>query len=231
MDHLPKYIPLVFALTTLLTVWFVYKASGKSRTTLMVLFVWLGFQAGVGLSGFYQITNTIPPRFILMVAPPLFVILLLCTTKKGKTYLDALDPKFLTLLHLVRLPVEFVLYWLFLHKGIPQVMTFEGRNFDIVSGLSAPLVFYFGFVQPKIRRSVLIAWHVVCLILLLNIVVHAALSVPSPLQQMSFEQPNIAILYFPFNWLPSAVVPLVLLSHLVCIRQLLLPPKQHHQKH
>jgi hypothetical protein len=37
----------------------------------------------------------------------------------------------------------------------------------------------------------------------------------------AFDQPNIAVLYFPFNWLPSCIVPLVLLSHLAAIRQLL----------
>jgi hypothetical protein len=41
-----------------------------------------------------------------------------------------------------------------------------------------------------------------------------------PFQQFAFDQPNIAVLYFPFIWLPSCVVPLVLLSHLAAIRQL-----------
>ncbi|MBL7901498.1 MAG: hypothetical protein JNK73_05835 [Bacteroidia bacterium] len=222
MDSLPKYIPLVFAFTALLSVWFVYNAANKSKTTLILLFLWLGFQAGVSLSGFYTVTDTLPPRFILMVAPPLLFILFLFITKKGRTFLDTLDTKTLTLLHVVRVPVEFVLLWLFLYKAIPQVMTFEGRNFDILAGFSAPLVYYFGCVKAKLNRSQLIAWNLFCLGLLFNIVAHAALSVPSPLQQMSFDQPNIAILHFPFNWLPSTVVPLVLFSHLVCLRQLFL---------
>jgi hypothetical protein len=37
---------------------------------------------------------------------------------------------------------------------------------------------------------------------------------------MAFDQPNIAILYFPFVWLPSVVVPGVLLAHLVSLRKL-----------
>jgi hypothetical protein len=57
--------------------------------------------------------------------------------------------------------------------------------------------------------------------LLINIVVNAALSAPSVVQQFAFEQPNIAILYFPFNLLPAVIVPLVLFSHLAAIRQLL----------
>lgn len=99
-------------------------------------------------------------------------------------------------------------------------MTFESRNFDVLSGLSAPLVYYYGFVKRQLPRGVLIVWNVVFLGLLLNIVFMAALSVPSPFQQLAFEQPNVAILYFPFVWLPSVVVLLVLLAHVAALRQL-----------
>jgi hypothetical protein len=61
---------------------------------------------------------------------------------------------------------------------------------------------------------------VICLGLLINIVSNAILSAPFPFQQFAFDQPNIAVLYFPFIWLPCCVVPLVLLSHLAAIRQL-----------
>ncbi|MEO6489224.1 MAG: hypothetical protein ABIO04_04715 [Ferruginibacter sp.] len=36
-----------------------------------------------------------------------------------------------------------------------------------------------------------------------------------------FEQPNIAILYFPYTLLPGYIVPLVLFSQLVSIRKLM----------
>ena len=48
-------------------------------------------------------------------------------------------------------------------------------------------------------------------------------SFPSPLQSMAFDQPNRAIMYFPFVWLPSIVVPIVLFSHIASLLKLLLP--------
>jgi len=51
------------------------------------------------------------------------------------------------------------------------------------------------------------------------------LSAPSPIQKIAFEQPNIAILYFPFCWLPTFIVPIVLFSHLVAVRKLVLRTK------
>lgn len=132
--------------------------------------------------------------------------------------MDGLDIKTLTLLHIVRIPVEIVLFWLFVHNTVPELMTFEGRNFDIFSGITAPIVFYFGFVKKRLNKKVLLAWNVICLGLLINIVTNAILSAPFPFQQFAFDQPNTAVLYFPFNWLPACVVPLVLFSHLVAIR-------------
>ncbi|MBK8487818.1 MAG: hypothetical protein IPL48_08530 [Bacteroidetes bacterium] len=226
MENLPIYISIVFGLTTILTVGIFYKATNYSKSTLIILLSWLALQTAIGLSGFYTMTETIPPRFILLVLPPLLLIILLFTTSRGKQYIDSLNAKTLTILHIIRIPVEIVLFWLFVNKAVPELMTFEGRNFDILSGLTAPIIFYFGFIRKNLNRKIILIWNVISLGLLINIVVNAVLSAPFPFQKFAFDQPNIAILYFPFNWLPSCVVPLVLLSHLATIRQLLLGEKK-----
>lgn len=178
-------------------------------------------QAFIGLTGFYTVTDTIPPRFLLLVLPPILFIIGLFTTSKGRQYVDRLDAKTLTVLHTIRIPVEIVLFWLFVNKTVPELMTFEGRNFDIISGLTAPIIFYFGYIRKQLDRKIILIWNFICLGLLINIVANAILSTPFPFQKFAFDQPNIAVLYFPFNWLPSCVVPLVLLSHLATIRQLI----------
>lgn len=221
MENLPIYISFAFGLTSILTIGIFFKATNNSFITLVVLLAWLAIQALIGLSGFYTDTETIPPRFIFLVLPPILFIIGLFATTKGKQYIDSLDPKTLTILHTVRIPVEIVLFWLCLNKAVPSLMTFEGRNFDILSGLTAPIIFYFGFKKNIISRQLILIWNFICLGLLINIVANAVLSAPFPFQKFAFDQPNIAVLYFPFNWLPSCIVPLVLFSHLVVIRQLL----------
>ncbi|HEX6224365.1 MAG TPA: hypothetical protein VFZ52_08145 [Chryseolinea sp.] len=220
MENLPTYVSLVFILTTLLTIFLFYLATQRSTVSLGILFAWLAFQGVLAATGFYTVTDTIPPRFLLLVGPPLLLLIALFMFSKGRQFLDSLNIKTLTLLHIIRIPVEIVLFWLFVHKGVPQLMTFEGRNFDILSGISAPLIYYFGFVKNRIDKKILILWNLICLTLLFNIVLNAALSVPSAFQKFAFDQPNTAILYFPFVWLPCCVVPLVLLSHLAALRQL-----------
>jgi hypothetical protein len=221
METLPLYISIVFVLTTFITVFLFYKAANNSRLTLIILSVWLLLQAIISLQGYYTVTNTTPPRFALLMLPPLLLIIALFSTAKGRQYIDKLDAKTLTILHIVRIPVEIVLFWLFLNKTVPGLMTFEGRNFDILSGITAPFIFYFGFIKKRISVGVLLLWNFICLGLLINIVFNAVLSAPFTFQRFAFDQPNIGILYFPFVWLPCCIVPLVLLSHLAVIRQLL----------
>jgi hypothetical protein len=221
MENLPAYIGIIFSLVTLITVLLFYKASNYSTITLYILTSWLLVQGIIGYSEFYTVTNVMPPRFVVLIAPPFLFIALLFLTTKGRIYLDSLDTNILTLLHTIRIPVEIILFWLFLADTIPQLMTFEGRNFDIIAGITAPIIYYFGYRKKLLNNTVLIIWNVVCSLLLLNIVINAVLSAPFPFQQFAFDQPNIAVLYFPFVWLPSCIVPLVFLSHFACIRNLL----------
>ncbi len=217
---LPVYISVLFVLITTGTVWLFYKATNYNRMTLAVLQGWLASQAVMAFAGFYERSNTIPPRLAFLIGPPLLVIIALFVSSKGQRFVDTLRLERLTLLHSIRIVVEIVLYLLFVHKAIPESMTFDGSNFDILAGLTAPLVYYQAFVRKKLTRRMLLLWNIACLGLLINIVLTAILAAPTPFQQTAFDQPNIAISYFPFIWLPSVVVPIVLIAHLVAIRRL-----------
>jgi hypothetical protein len=220
MNNFPNYIGVIFALTTCLAIALFYWAAHRSQMFVAIIAVWVILQSALALKMFYTVTDTVPPRLLLLALPPVLLIAILFLTTKGKVFIDSLDIKYLTILHIIRIPVELVLLWLSINKAVPQLMTFEGRNFDILSGITAPFIFYFGFVKNTLNKKILLAWNFICLALLLNIVINAVLSAPTNFQQLAFDQPNIAILYYPFNLLPAVVVPLVLLSHLAAIRQL-----------
>ena len=220
MGNLPFYIPLVFVITTMLTFFFIVKAFHYSKVILAAILIWLMAQGIIASTGFYTHTSTLPPRLLLALLPPLVVIILLFTTTKGKKIIGAVATDTLVLLHIVRITVEITLLMLFIHKTIPGIITFEGRNFDIVSGITAPLVYYWGFVKKKMKPWLINAWNIVCLLLLANVVITAILSAPFPFQQFAFDQPAIAVLYAPYIWLPSFIVPAVLFAHLAVLRQI-----------
>ena len=155
MLSIPPYVAILFILTTLLALVFIYRAANRSKTVLVVSLAWLLLQGIISMRGFYENTTTTPPRFVFLVPPALLLILVLFVTKKGRQFIDALKIKTLTWLHVVRIPVEIILYLLFVNKTIPQLMTFEGRNFDILAGISAPIIALIAFSGERIKKRLL----------------------------------------------------------------------------
>lgn len=220
MENISNFVLAGFILTTLATVGFFYKAT-HSIKALMFVCVWMGVTALLGFTGFYRNYEAFPPRFMFLLPLGLLFVVIFSLTPKGKLFMQGLDSEWLTLLHTVRIPVEVVLYYVFLAGLIPDLMTFEGYNFDIISGVTAPIVYYFYFVKQKLSKGFLLFWNFLCLGLLANILTIALLSAKTPFQQLAFHQSNIGVTYFPFVWLPAVIVPIVLFSHIASIYQLL----------
>lgn len=220
MENLPTFINLLFGLTVVGTIMWFYFAT-KSKTFLFVAIGWTIIQSAIGLSGIYQNTQAMPPRLMLFgIFPTLVFIVVIFMTTKGRKFIDSINLQTLTYFHSIRIPVEIVLALLF-HQGVVSVfMTFEGTNFDLFSGITAPIVGYLAFRTSRENKKLLLLWNIICLLLLLNVVITAVFAFPSPFQKLAFDQPNIAVLYFPFNLLPTVVVPTVLFGHLVAIRRL-----------
>ncbi len=222
----PIYVSIIFILTTILTVALFYRTCARVSTSiankiLLGLVAWIALQGILSASDFYLKTDTMPPRLALAVVPAFVTIIYFLVTKKGQNFIDRLPLKDLTLIHICRVPVEIVLFWLFMNEQIPRSMTFEGRNFDILSGLTALPLALWAFKNSELKWNINIIWNFVCLMLVLNVVAIGILSAPTPFQQFAFNQPNIGVLKFPFVWLPSVIVPIVIFSHLIAIRQLL----------
>jgi hypothetical protein len=229
MLEIPFHIVLVFILTTLFTL-VLFAVSmlqsdnevvrNKANIISLSLLLWLIFQSTLSLNKWYMDRVSIPPHITFPIAVALVVLLSVFLSKRGKRFEASLSLKTLTWIHIVRLPVELVLLWLSQHKQVPLSMTFHGFNFDIVFGITAPIMAGLYFNRKKISKSVLLIWNVLGIISLATIVVIAAGAAPTAMQQWDFQTPNYAITHFPFIWLPSFIVPIVLFAHIKAIRQL-----------
>ena len=220
MEHLPLYIPVLFGLTVLITIFWFYLAT-KSRTFLLLVLGWTILQSILALNGVFQDTEAMPPRLMLFgIFPALLFIVFTFLSAKGKSFIQRINLKTLTYFHSIRIAVELVLVLLFYQGVVSVYMTFEGTNFDLISGVTAPVVAWLAFRTTKINRKLLLWWNIICLLLLLNVMVTAVFAFPSPFQKLAFDQPNIAVLYFPFNLLPGVIVPLVLFGHFAAISRL-----------
>jgi len=227
METFPPSISITFMLTTFLCVGILFSAIKGSvlhtvaaKLVVFLIGFWLLFTAILAKGGFYEMTETFPPRVVLLgVLPANLLILALFIFFRG-SFIEKLPLKTLTILHFIRIPVEITLLWLFQQSLVPKAMTFEGSNFDIISGITAPIVYLMAFRGKTVNRPLLIVWNLLALGLLANIVITALLAFPSPVQQIAFDMPNRAIMYFPLIWLPAVVVPVVLFCHLASLWKL-----------
>ena len=229
MDQVPAFISVVFMVTTFITVGiflFATRSAGSDsfakRFLLFIVPFWLFLQFVVASSGFYLNTASLPPRlFVFGLAPALLLILGLFVFARS-SLITALPLTLLTIIHVIRIPVELTLAWLAEARAVPEVMTFHGTNLDILSGMTAPLAFYFAIKDRPVSRIVLIVWNLAALALVLNIVITAILCIPSPIQKLAFDQPNVAVLNFPYAWLATVIVPIVFFSHFASLYKLLI---------
>jgi hypothetical protein len=171
--------------------------------------------------GVYTNTLAFPPPQVLLLAPVLVALLGTVLLPQGRAWLRGLPLFALTAVHALRLPVELVLHDAYKARLVPQDMTYSGFNFDILSGITAllPLVWMRSARPPN--RTVLVAWNLICLALLFVVVGTAVLSIPSSIQRLNSEQPNLLVTSTPWVLLPAVLVPAVLFAHVAAMVQLL----------
>ncbi len=229
MDPVPYHGNFVFIATTVATFGFIYssvvqaQATPKKHLPLLVgvvLVSWMALVAWLAHTRFFLHFDSTPPRLLLAIGVPALCIAILLSYTKTRQFLLNMPISTLTYIHIVRVPVEIILWWLYLAGNVPQLMTFEGINYDILSGVTAPFIAIFAIGFKNKRRILAIVWNLLALALLVNIVGHAILSAPGPFQQLAFNQPNIGVFYFPYIWLPAFIVPAVLFAHLVSLIKL-----------
>ena len=194
------------------------KRKRKIRRLAMLLLLWLLFLVKISDMQFFHDWLAMPPRILIAVLPPLVGVLALIFSNKLNAIVSAIPQHSLILIQSFRIVMEIILLILFLEYIIPVQMTFEGRNFDILAGITALPVAYLVF-KNKVSRNFIIGWNIFGLLLLANIVVVALLSTPIPFRYFMNEPANTVIAYFPFVWLPGFVVPVAYTMHFLSLKK------------
>lgn len=210
---LPLWVDSLFIVTTIVTIGFFYYSNGKPRVITLLIIAWSIVQSTLAYIGFYQVMDTMPPRFGLVLIPVIIILILAFRRKEIAWIHRNRNTNISTFLHTIRIPVEIVLFCLFMNGMVPELMTFEGRNFDIIAGITAPIVGFL-FYQKRLSKRLLIVWNIGALGMVLFILINGLLSAELPFQQFGFDQPNRAVTFFPYILLPATIVPIVIYTHI-----------------
>lgn len=186
-------------------------------TTYSIVAVWVLLVGVLSLNGFFSDFSKLPPRPLwVIIIPTVFFIIIAFTRTTGEILL-AIPPYWLVVMQTFRILVEILLWKTFMLNLLPIQMTFEGSNFDGLSGLLAVPVAM--ILSKKWAPKLLLAFNLVGLLLLLNILVIAVLSMPTPLRYFMNEPPNTLVGEFPFIYLGAVLVAIAQGLHIFSLRQ------------
>jgi hypothetical protein len=189
------------------------------------LAVWLGVLAVLAGQGYFLNFTSMPPRLALAGLLPLIVGLLMLPTHGLREFLAATPPERLVYIQSFRILMEIILWALSVQGRAPQLVTFEGRNIDILIGLTAIPVGWMVVERRAWPAWVGTAWNVGGILILANVVIHAQLALPTPYRTFVTEPSTAFLATFPYIWLPGFLVPFAFWLHAASLVQLARRPR------
>jgi hypothetical protein len=182
------------------------------------LCAWLVATATLAQSGVLGDGTARPPRWPLLPLIALGTFVILARTRTFRRLLAEVPSWQPVTLQAFRIGVELA-FWQLHREGLaPAQVTFEGRNFDGIVGLTAPVVaggIAVGWFGPRL----VVAWNLFGLALLVNAIGTVATSAPGPIHLDWPGEPFTAIAAWPVIWIPAFLAPTGIFLHVVSIRQ------------
>lgn len=189
-----------------------------TRNILIALASWLVFMYIWSRFGAFSNFSIFPFNAAPVILIPLVTIFLFSISKTVKEIIVHIPQENIIKLQVFRFYVEVLLWAMFSASLLPIQMTFEGRNFDVVTGATATLVAWL-ISKGKFPRIGIVVWNILGLGLLINIVAIAILSMPTPFRVFMNEPPNTIVTEFPISLLPGFLVPLAYMLHVLSLRK------------
>ncbi|TRX57670.1 hypothetical protein FNH22_14760 [Fulvivirga sp. M361] len=200
----------------------VSKATGQERQRsirnfLTGISIWSVYIVALSTTGVLNDFG-LPPRMPLLVVIPAFVIIFFSTSRaQMKKMIHSTPKSFPVYIQSFRVIVELLIYGAFMEGVFPKAVTFEGTNFDILAGISAPVIAFLHHKNRLSDRGVFF-WNILSLCILTVTVVTFITAF-----YFSTHTPDIAFCKFfelPYILLPAMLLPYAVFYHVVSIRQL-----------
>jgi hypothetical protein len=180
--------------------------------------IWLAAQAAAALSGLLGRFDVRPPPMVIWFASMVVMTLALAWSRFGRRFADKLPFVALIGFQAFRLPLELVMHRAAVAGIMPNVMSYTGYNFDIVTGATAlPLALY-AWRRP-VPRWLILLWNVTGQILLL-VIVGVAFAASPVFRAFGDGQLNVWVTEFPYVWI-AVMVAAALFGHVVTLRKLM----------
>lgn len=221
MPTAPPAFTVAFAALSLVTAgtWlFLFRRAHVDGRASALLIAWIALTGGLAAAGVLAVFAPFP-RLMPLFVVGLLGVGVLAFGRAGGRLVEALPVAALVGLQLFRLPVELLLHWGASEGVLPPLMTWSGRNLDILTpALALPLAVL--AARGAAPRWALHAFNLLGVALVVNVAAHGVMAMPTPFQVFDTTPPNVWIADWPFVWLPTLLVPTALALHGLLARTL-----------
>ena len=201
-----------------------WRRSGASwkRVTVVTITVTVGTAIWLILTStaarFGLLNDLDPPVLPMVVALTMAIVFTLGVTRVGGRFAATLPLWVLVGFHGFRLPLELLMHRAYEYGMMPREMSYTGWNFDILTGVAAlvlAVMLWRGSAGIRAARW----FNAIGALLLLNIIVISVLATPGPAHLLRTSPSNAWIMSSPYVWLPTVMVALAMLGHIVLFRR------------
>ena len=234
MEDIPGYVAGTFIAIVIAVLGFIFfgvsaASNGKRNLTpsfvITFLVAWIFVVSVLVFDGYFtNLSGT--PRIPLVAGFTFLLIILAFAIPRSKALINNIPITTLHYIHIVRIPLQMVIWWLAVSKAMPMDVTFEGSNLDILSGISAPFAAVFMVGARSKSKLGAIIWNVIALGLLINFIQMAISYTPYFYTPSLSKASNLAVFYFPYILMPTFIMPVLICSHLVALNQLIFKKDQ-----
>jgi len=180
--------------------------------------LWVALVSLAALSGAFNPAQRPPVFFVLLLISILAIGVLLAKSETRSRLARGLPLAVLVGFQAFRLPLELAMHRAYSEGLMPVQMSYAGRNFDIVTGITA-LALGIALAVSRVPHWVVRLWNVLGLVLLANIVGVAMLSTPV-FALFGPDRLNVFVMRMPYVLLPAVMVLAAWTGHLVVFRAL-----------
>lgn len=192
---------------------------GAEAFPAVAIVAWFAVVFALAKSGLLGKFEDLPPKIPMVALGGVAVGLFVARISAVKEALVAMPPWWPVALQTFRAPLEVGLYLLFAAGLLPEQMTFAGRNFDVLVGLTAPVMAWL-IATGRAPRWAQWAWQAAAIGLLINVISIAVTSAPGPLHREWPGLPLTSVAQWPYALLPGFFVPIAVLGHVLSIWKL-----------
>ena len=181
--------------------------------------VWIAYVSVISYSGILT-DFSLPPRLpLLIVIPAVAGGILFTGVRRFKEVLRQTPPHLPVYFQSFRIVVELLIFGAFLEGVFPERVTFQGLNFDIIVGISAPVTAYL-YQREIISFRGILWWNLVSMTIL-SVTVYSFISTYYFTDYVA-RLGNSDFTKMPYLLLASVLLPVAAFLHVFSLRQIMI---------